>query len=184
MFKIQLGHPKIIQDSFAEFERVKDVFAQLYREEEESIYLFWNNIPIRFRYRQELVKDFDNILAMVWLIDKEEQGSSLVQLENQLLNITLELRWKNDHLTIQAEFSEKSEIYHNYSQCLASNTTLEISRKEFLKEWHTLLHQIVVSFTAGNIKIKDGTERRKLEMLQGVDKNISGYGKLYERKPL
>ena len=183
MFKIQLGHPKIIQDVFEEFERVRDVFAKLFREQEESIYLFWNTIPLRFRYRQDMVNNFDNVLAMVWLINKEEQGDTLVQLENQLLNISLELRWKHDQLSIQAQFSEKSEIYQHYSQCLARQASLEVSRKEFLKEWHTLLHQFVVSFDVGNIQIKDGTERRKLEMLQRVDNIISGYGQLYERPP-
>ena len=181
MFKVQLGHPKIIQGSFAEFERVADVFAQLFRKEEESIYLFWNSIPLRFRYQQDLKKNFDNILAMVWLVEKEDEGATQLKLDNQILEIKLELRWRGDRLEVQPGFAEKSNIYTSYCQRLNRDSSLQLSRKGFIREWHTLIHQMVVSLEAGNIQIKDGTERRKLEMLQAVDKKIVGYGILYER---
>src|SRR5690606_1816981 len=50
-FVIQLGHPKISQTVRPRFRRLSDVFLQLFREHEESAYLFWHAIPLRIRYR-------------------------------------------------------------------------------------------------------------------------------------
>jgi len=60
---------------------------------------------------------------------------------------------------------------------------MQMPRAAFLSEWKTLLHQIIVSFEAGEIEIEDGTERRKWELLRRVEKQIAGYGQLYTPAP-
>ena len=42
-----------------------------------------------------------------------------------------------------------------------------------MSEWKTLLHQIIVAFQSGQVEIQDGTERRKRELLQRVERQIS-----------
>ena len=179
--QIQLGHPKINQGSFSRFEKVKDVFLELFRVEEESLYLFWHDVPIRFRYCKDLHQIFDDILAMIWMLQDKESGAAKVTLQNQLLSMTWAFRWQGDDLQIDSVFSARDELYRKYADALNKNASIKVSKKAFLSEWKTLLHQIVISFDAGNIEIEDGTERRKLEMMQSVEASISGYGKLYTR---
>ena len=57
----------------------------------------------------------------------------------------------------------------------------EIRKQTFLNEWKTLLHQIIVAFQSGHVEIRDGTERRKWELLQRVERQIPQYGQLYVR---
>jgi len=181
---IQLGHPKIATDSFTEFSSVSDVFLKLFRINEESIFLFWHDIPIQFRYREDLYRNFNDILAMAWLLERDDQGSNVINLQTPLVSIKCELRWANDDLELKAKFTPQMDIYQTYIDALNNYSLLKISKNAFLREWHTLLHQIVTSFIAGNVQIEDGTERRKWEMLMGIDKKISDYGELYTRKGL
>lgn len=181
MFSIQLGHPKVKVLPVLEFKSIRSVFTSLFRECEESSYLFWNGAPIRLRYREDLHLNFDNLLAMAWLLQDRHEGRTIVTLKNRILEAQLELSWHDDSLLVEGFFVEQSHVYKAFCDSLNKKSKLKISRHAFLKEWHTLLHQISVSLDAGGIEITDGTERRKLEMLQRVNQSINGFGVLYER---
>lgn len=176
---IQLGHPKIERGPFPMFKTVNTVFLELFRVEEESSYLFWNDIPIRLRYREELFHNFDAILALVWLIQRDEQGTTKATLLTQLVTIDWKVRWQINDITIHSVFTPVDDLYEPYAQALNHVPVLSMEKHTFLGEWRTLLHQIILSFQAGQIQIEDGTERRKLELLQRVDKQIPSYGRLY-----
>src|SRR5262249_52089712 len=176
---IQLGHPKINQGPFPPFERLCDAFPALFRAEEESVYLFWHAIPLRIRYREDLYRNFDAILAMAWLVHRDEQGATKVDLMTQLLSIHWEIRWESNRLVIHSTYFEQDDLYAPYAQALTQWTEGQISKPVFLSEWKTLLHQIIVAFQSGQVEIRDGTERRKWEMLQRVERQIPQYGQLY-----
>jgi len=182
MFKLQLGHPKIRVNTVEEYDNVREVFSSMFRRYEESTFIYWNNIPIRIRYRQDLAQNFDDILAMLWMLQKQNDGEASITFKNSILSAHLELRWCDDSLEIDGYFKELSDGHKAFCDCLNSKSKLKISRKSFLKEWHTLLHQIVTSLEKGNVRIVDGTERRKLEMLQSVNQKINGFGSLYQRQ--
>ncbi len=179
MLTIQLGHPKINKVPAQEFKQVKDVFLKLFHRQEESLFMFWYDVPVRFRYHTDLHQCFDELLAMVWLIQKEKEGKTKVTLTNQILQVELKLYWKDDTLTIDAHCKAFEPLYNQYAEVLNRKPMLTLSKNDFLKEWNTLLHQMMVSFKAGNIVIADGKERRKFELLEGVTQSIKGYGKLY-----
>jgi hypothetical protein len=181
---LQLGHPKIHLGSSHFFEQPSVIFVHTFRPEEESVYLFWHQIPIRLRYHQDLSHNFDAILAMVWLIQRDPEGATKVDLTTQLLTVHWELHWQKDNLTIQSTFTAHEDLYVPYAQALNQQPTLQIAKSAFLSEWKTLLHQIIVAFKAGKVEIEDGTERRKWELLQRVEQQIPQYGKLYIRPPL
>ena len=181
MFTLQLGHPKITAQHFPEFSAVKQVFLSLFREEEESVYLFWNEIPIQLRYRQDLAINIDEIIAMNWLLQKEPSGKASATFSNQLIEFKLELYWKEDELTLHSNFTAHEDLYIPYANSLNTAGTLTLSKQAFLHEWKTLLHQILVAFEAGDIQIQDGQERRKLELLQRTEQTITQYGRLYTR---
>lgn len=178
-FSIQLGHPRINPRPFPEFKTVRDVFPQLFRPEEESSYLFWGEIPIRLRYREEFFHNFDSILALVWLIQRDEKGATKARLLTQLVTIDWEVRWQGSKVTISSTFTPVDDLYEPYAQALNRFPVLSMEKLAFLGEWRTLLHQIIVSFQAGQIQVEDGTERRKWELLQRVDEQIPNYGRLY-----
>jgi len=181
MFTLQLGHPKITAQHFPEFSEVKQVFLSLFREEEESVYLFWNEIPLQFRYRQDLFANIDNIIALNWYLQQETTGKTSVKFSNQLLEMQWELYWTQGELIVKGHFHAHEELYQAYADALNASNEMTVSKQDFLQEWKTLLHQILVAFDAGNVQITDGQERRKLELLQRTEQTITGYGRLYTR---
>lgn len=181
MFTLQLGHPKINKARPAVYSSLTDVFPVLFREQEESIYLFWKEIPVRLSYRDDLCRNLDDILAIVWLLQKETTGKTRVQLSNQLLNVQMDLYWEKDKLTIEPLFRSQDDLYAPYAESLNALGKLELSRKAFLNEWKGILHQLLEVFDAGKILIADGKERRKLELLQRTEQTIPDYGRLYTR---
>lgn len=182
-FSLQLGHPKIQRVRPSTVEQLKDAFLSLFRAEEESGYLFWQEVPIQLRYREELANNFDQILAMVWLIQRDQQGATKINLNTQLLSAKWSVKWQDDELTIQSTFAAHDGLYSPYADALNLRSHLHLSRQMFLCEWKTLLHQIIVAFKAANIEIQDGTERRKWELLQRVEQQIPQYGQLYLQHP-
>jgi hypothetical protein len=181
MFTIQLGHPKIETGPFPTLEKVKDAFFYLFRLQEESVYLFWYAIPLQFRYRGDLYHNFNTILAMTWLIQRNLHGATKVNLTNALLSVQWEIHWDERNLTIAATFSALDELYAPYAHALNHWSEIMISKQAFLNEWKSLLHQIIVAFQSAQVEIEDGTERRKWEMLQRVERQIPCYGQLYRR---
>ena len=181
MFTIQLGHPKINKAKPAVYTTMAEIFPVLFREQEESVYLFWKEVPVRINYRDDLCRNLDDILAMIWLLQKEPTGKTRVHLSNQMLDLQLDLYWKADKLTIEPLFRPQDELFTPYAESLNALGKLELSRKAFLNEWKGLLQQLLEVFDAGKILIADGKERRKLELLERTAQSIPDYGRLYTR---
>lgn len=180
-FSLQLGHLKIRSGPFPVARSISEALKILFREQEESVYVFWHDVPIRFRYKQDLTRSFDNILAMLWLMQREDEGATKVELDAQLLTARLEVRWDDEACHVHAVFTERDPLYEPYAEALNRSPHLSIDKRAFLSEWKTLLHQLIVSIEAGGVIIRDGTERRKWEMLQSVEHGIADYGRIYTR---
>jgi len=179
MFTIQLGHPKINRIPKQEFGSVKDVFLSLFKSPEEAIYLYWNQIPIRFRYKEDLHWSFNDMLALAWMLQKEKKGETKASFQNQLMRMELVCNWNDDDLTIKGSFKPFEFLYQPYGSALNQSEILKLSKKAFLSEWKTLLHQVLVSLEASNCSIKDGLEHRRLELLRQTENSIQDYGRLY-----
>ncbi|MEO1614977.1 MAG: hypothetical protein AAFV88_03955 [Planctomycetota bacterium] len=154
----------------------------IFRNEEESAYVFWAQIPVQLTYQRSLYECIDQVVAMAFVVHSNEEGATLVELQNQILDIRWELHWDRDELVIKSLFSARDDLYAPYAETLNRHAQLRMPRAVFLSEWHTLLHQIVVAIREANIEIEDGTERRKWELLQRLDEQIEGYGQLYTRR--
>jgi len=179
VFLIQLGHIKIRTIPKQEFKTVPEIFLSLYDSEEEQFFVIWKELPIAFNYKSQLFQNFDAVLSMCWLLRKKESGDAKVQLENDALTVKLQLHWSNDQLKIEAHFDAKEDHFRRYSETLQQKQPLILSKINFLREWNTLLRQVMLSIQASGCTVKDGTERRKLELLQETERNIAGYGKFY-----
>lgn len=179
MFTIQLGHPKINTIAVHEFDTVRDLLFKLFYSDEESFYILWNQIPIAMEYKEGLPANFDNILSMNWMIEKNEEGDTLVNLTNGYIDIELLVTWNNEKVKIDSFFKTEKKHLKKYVSILQQNNSITIAKDDFLNEWNTLLKQIITSITASKCKIADTTERRKLELLQQTENAIKSYGKLY-----
>jgi len=177
MFTIQLGHPKINAIAAKEFETVKQLLYQLFYSDEESFYIIWNHIPIAFDYKESLFNNFDDILAMIWLVNKEDKGETKINLTSNNLSIKFHLSWKDDQIIIDANFDTPVQHLKKYAAILEKQVSFP--KNEYLNEWNTLLRQIISSIEASKCTIADTTERRKLELLQQTETAIKSYGKLY-----
>lgn len=179
-FSIQLGHPKIQFTSSEEIREVRNGFS-LFHSKEESIYIYINQIPLRLRYREDLYANFDQLLAMVWLVQKEEIGGTKIDLMTQTLLIHWELFWEEDDLFLKGKYRDTEELFAPYAAALNRFPEVKMKKSAFLSEWKTLFHQLIIAFKKGGIEIEDGKERRKFELLEKVEKKIDGYGILYTK---
>lgn len=160
---------------------MRDVFLRLFKQNEEAFFLFWKDIPIRFRYARDLYDNFNELLSLIWLIQKEEKGTTTVTLSNQLLKIDLICEWDKDLLTLQGNFQAHEFLYDSYASTLNKYPILKISKATFLAEWKTLLQQLITAIKASNCTIEDGIERRRLEVLERTTNAIKNYGVIYEK---
>ena len=114
MFLLQLGHIKVNQIPPQEFDTVKSVFLRLFIEKDESFYIFWNDIPLRFRYREDLYQDFDDIMSFIWLIHKKEKGETTATFVNQLIEAQVNAYWNEDELKMAGHFSAHETLYQQF----------------------------------------------------------------------
>jgi hypothetical protein len=178
-FQIQLGHPKILAPENKAFDRLAEVFPKLFAENEESAYLFWHQIPIRWHYTYEWYANVDDIIAILWLIYSKQEGANKVKFMTDTLFIDWEVRWNDTDIIIKSTFLERRQSSKLYAEALNKHQQLEISKNDFIAEWNTLILQIIKCFTSAKIKITDEREIIKFQMLEKIAANFHQYGTLY-----
>ena len=179
MFQLQAGYPKISKTDLNSACCMEEMFTLLYPEEDESFYVMWCDIPIRFRYRHELAKNFNEILTMLWTLNAESNGKLSVQIKNQLLTANLKIEWYDDSFILHPRFSTDISEYRKYVESLNRCQRVEFEKNQYLAEWHTLIHQVALSVNAANTEHFDDEELNRIERLNLVDQTIEGYGSLY-----
>lgn len=180
MFQIQMGYPNIIQNDLDPFKRLEDVFPSLFHGEGEAFFLLWQDIPIRFRYREELECNFASILSMLCALKEKGEGTYLVAFTNELLKMDIKMRWDDKSLHVSAYFTTEFSLYEKYVAILNENCELQLDKKMFMAEWHTLIHQVVLSFHAAKVCLENREEKERVELLHRMDQQLEGYGSLYE----
>ena len=178
-FLLQLGHPKINSLEQKEFESLSEVFRFLFRENEESAYLFWHDIPIRWHYTYEMYVNFNEWVSILWLLFSKEEGANKCLFTTDTLFMEWEVRWNADDLQIESTFTSKRNAYHDYAAALNEHPVIECSKKAFLAEWNTLILQLNKSLDAADVTITDEKENLKYIVLQKLAANLHAYGKLY-----
>lgn len=178
-FVIQCAHVEIRTLENRQFDRIAEVFPKLFWENQEAAYLFWNSIPVRFHYRYELFANFNEILAVCWMMQKQESGSTKASLRTDYFVFDWLFRWQGDQLEMSAKFMARKKCYDAYANALNKVSDIFLSKEEFLNEWSTLFQQIFRCLTHAGVIINDGIERRKFELMIGVIRQMESYGKLY-----
>jgi DNA polymerase elongation subunit (family B) len=179
MIIIQLGHPKIRSIISDKYSSLKEAFTDLFRDQEEVVYMYWYDIPIAMRYQQDISQSFDNILSMIWLLNKEEEGKTVVTLQTELFTITMKLHWERTVVDVVTKFKAHDDLYEDYANELNKHEYCTVTKDSFINEWNGLLRQLLIAFSVSGIMIKEGTENRKLALFQNVVSQIETYGQLY-----
>lgn len=180
MFQIQMGYPNILQSDLDQFKRIEEVFPNLFYGEGEAFFLLWRDIPIRFRYREELECNFSSILSMLSELHGKYEGNYRVTFTNELLNMEMRMRWLGEFLDLSACFQTDYPLYEKYIEILNESHKFQVDKKMFMAEWHTLIHQLVISFHAAKICMENRKEKDRFELLCKIDQQLEGYGSLYE----
>ncbi len=178
MFQIQMGYPDIIQRADGTYQRIRDIFPGLFHSDEAFIVL-WQDIPICFRYREDLECNFASILSMLQTLKENTEGSTLLILSNEILNLKIQMHWQAESLCLNLHVVTDYNAYQKYSAALNEHNELQLDKSGFMAEWHTLIHQLVVSFHAGKVCVADQLEQQKLLLLQNLDRQLAGYGCMY-----
>ena len=179
-FTIQCGHPTIKDVEAVQFDTLSDVFPYLFHENEESAYIFWNEIPIRMHYTYELYKNIDDIIGLCWLLQKEVSGAMEASFMQDQLIMKWEVRWKNSEVEIVGDFLGRTPSYDSYAKALNENSIIRMPLASFLSEWKALLMQLTKAIQTSGITIEDGIERRRYELMLRSEKKIKGLGVLYK----
>lgn len=179
MFYIQMGYPGVLQSNSDSYKRIGEVFASLFHGDEEAFFVFWQDIPIRFRYREDLEYNFSSILAMLQLLKESPEGRTQFILVNEILSLKINLVWQAELLHLDMKVEANFHTYDEYSEILNRKNAFEMDKNKFLAEWHTLIHQLVLSFHAGKVCIDGGLEKSNLELLHNLDRQLEGYGWMY-----
>lgn len=178
MFQIQMGYPGIIQSDLNPYKNIGDVFPGLFHND-EAFFVLWQDIPICFRYRDELTRNFAAILDMLQGLKENVEGSTLLVLTNEILNLTISMHWQAELLYLNMHADTDYSDYKKYSAALNEHNELTLDKSSFMAEWHTLIHQLVLAFHAGKVFIEGGLEQQKLKLLQSLDQQLEGYGCMY-----
>ena len=178
MFQIQMGYPGIIQNDSNFYKHMGDVFPGLFHND-EAFFVLWQDIPICFRYRDDLTRNFAAILNMLQTLKENVEGSTLLVLTNETLNLTIRMHWQAEFLYLSMHADTEYSAYQKYSAALNEQSKLVLDKNNFMAEWHTLIHQLVLAFHAGKVHVEGGLEQQKLRLLQSLDQQLEGFGCMY-----
>ncbi len=188
MFQIQMGYPGIIQNDASAYRHLEDVCPDLF-DNDEAFYVLWQDIPICFRYRDHLTHNFAAILDMLQVLKENSEGSTELALTNEILNLTISMHWQAELLQLFLHVETRYSSYQKYTAALNQQGELKLTKSRFMAEWHTLIHQLVLAFHAGKVRIEGGREQQRLIQLHSLDQQLEGFGYMYmeiinERYPI
>jgi len=179
-FYIQGGHVSPLYLKEKEFTEVKEVFLVLFSEDAESAYWFWNEVPIRFHYTYEFYANFDWILELLGkLIDQSSGKYEATLLTDQVIG-ALTFEWNAGQLKMTGEWKMRRN-QSIFAEILNKKDFVNISTKDFLKEWFVILMQIKKSFDKAGVVINTAPEKAKIKEISRILARTEGAGKLYTR---
>jgi hypothetical protein len=180
-FYIQPGHVTVQRVKLKETTTFRAVFPAIFRENDESAFIFWKEIPIRFHYTFECFANLDRLVSLINRMLDSEQGNEQFTFVTDALVGNWSLSWKNDELTIQAHWMGNKD-YAEYAEALNEAGDIIVPIKTFCAEWKLMLVQVLNALDAvGAAKLNDGIMQKVAEIgkiLQSTD----AIGILYSKK--
>ncbi len=178
-FYIQLGHPVANIPEEEVFRDIRSVFPEVFSENSESAYLFWQQIPIRFHYTYELYWNLEALVDLFIAMQSDNSGSYHLFIQTEILIGEWNVDWQNDSVKLRSKWTGK-DMYSPLAELLNKKAPLLLHKQVFLEEWKGILQQS--SNVLGAINFKDLSVRSSfLEKLHSVLNKIDNVGQLYKR---
>lgn len=179
-FYIQGGHIAPLHIPQKEFNSISEVFPTLFSERDESAYLFWSEVPIRFHYTYEFYANFDALIELCGkLMDQGEGSSEWILLTDDLIG-DLQFDWNAGQLKITGKWKmRKSDSI--YAEVLNKKAVINTTTTDFLNEWTILFMQIKNSFATAGIHLTTDDAKDQWKEMNRIIGGSTSLGKLYTR---
>jgi hypothetical protein len=181
-FVIQAGHvtPLYVQDK--EFASMAYVFPALFSENDESAWIFWNEIPVRFHYTYEFYANWDDLLVWLQRMKAQPAGEHELTLSTDIFFMAIRSVWKNGTLQLLSEWTAKKDAGKLMAETLNSKNEITLPVNDFIQEWKTLIYQVVRIFEKAGILLTDPAEHAKIALMKKIAVSVEGAGKLYTKQ--
>jgi hypothetical protein len=181
-FVIQAGHVTPLFIRQKQVKTLSSAFSVLFSENDESAWLFWNEIPVRFRYKYEFAANWDKIIEWLRKLKAEKSGEYQVTLVTELFSLAIRSSWKNGMLQLVGEWTAKKDSSARMADALNKKNEITLTVNDFIQEWKTLLHQVVGIFETVGIALTDPAEKTKIGEMKKIAVSVDGLGKLYTKR--
>ena len=179
-FYVQLGHVKAKNAQGQVVERFADAFPIVFSEDEESAFLFWKQIPIRFHYTYELYANIDTLIAWFEKMMSETAGEYSCTLLTDVYIVSIDAHWDAQNLKINSKWMVKKH-HQKMADLLNQKGPLVTTVDGFLAEWKPLLVQIVRGLDASGIDFSSDEEKDKIRQIKAITPYLGNTSKLYAR---
>jgi hypothetical protein len=177
-FYVQLGHVKAKNAQGQTVERFADAFPIVFSENEESAFLFWKNIPIRFHYTYELYANIDTLIIWFEKMMSQTAGEYSCTLLTDVYILQIDAAWDAQNLKIHSNWMVMKH-HQKMADLLNQKGALVTTVDGFLAEWKPLLVQIIRGIEASGIAFSDVSETDKIRRLKAITPYIANASKLY-----
>lgn len=178
-FYIQPGYVKSVYSGKNEVETFREVFPAIFSENEESAYIFWKQIPIRFHYTYECYANIDTLLNWFEMLSNKSSGSHDLVLQTDVFIVELHTKWADDRLKIEPLWRVKTS-HQLLADRLNELGAVVTKVKDFLGEWKLILVQLVRAVERSKITITLPAEREKIMRIKRLTPGVQTDPKLYK----
>ena len=173
-FCIQASCPHELSIYDPEDETLDEAIETVYPLQTESAFIVWEHVFIPLSYKYDISVMLSDILKILEALMTSSEGEHIVHWPTNTFAAVWRMHWKNEHMTIHAEWRE---LVGGLETLLNShNKPLTLNKHNFLCEWKQILCNVMNALTGAGY-----TEQNLPEMMRliSVYENIQGEGALY-----
>lgn len=179
-FYVQLGHVNAKNAHGQTVERLAEVFPLVFSEDEESAFLFWKQIPIRFHYTYELYANIDTLLIWFEKMMDQSNGAHNCTLLTDVYIIEVSAKWDASYLKIETNWMVMKH-HQKMADLLNEKGALVTSVQGFLSEWKPLIVQVIRGIEASGVAFSNPEEQDKIRRFKAITPYIEGHSKIYAK---
>lgn len=179
-FIIQPGHVKMLKGQAATGDSFRDLFPKMFSEYDESMYIFWKGIPIRFHYTFDCFASMGNCINLLHTIATEEYGNETFYFVTNVLSARWQVKWNTSNITIESHWQGKTG-FKNYADRINAAREIKMSREAFLAEWKLPLIQVLNMIDAANGRNINDSIETKVQQAGSVLQSVEAFGEIYTK---
>ena len=179
-FVMQPGHVRTKANTLSAKDDFRDIFPAMFSENDESMYIFWRNIPIRFHYTFDCFATLGKIIDVLELIVENEQGSSTMTFLTETLSAQWNVNWSNQQIEIESNWTSREDTL-SYAQTLNEAGSIVMGKEAFTAEWKLPLVQVLNAIDAGKGRNLNESIEVKVEQIGTIVQAVDSFGIKYQK---